>query len=208
MRTIPDAHIFVGQGPSGKMALMLRNIPGPVIVMYSAAQCSACNQLRPVLQRLESTHSEIAFVEVPNVTRRKRFVVESRKTSTPITETPMLVMYAEGQPVGVYRGQTRTVQDIDGFIRDVMRYVLDRGLLVGARPGGVSTGLSMPSTTDGGAGMGGMGGIGVPGGVAQQPGGGYAVMGGIVDEAPEEGAWVPAQIKAHNQPWTGYKMFG
>lgn len=202
MRTIPDTHIAVGPGPAGKMALMLHGLPGPVLVMYSAAQCSACNQLRPVLQRLESAHRGVAFVEVPNVTGRKRFAADSKRTATPITETPTLIMYADGQPVAVYTGQTRTVQAVNQFINDVMGHIMKAGLLGGGRGGGaaggggVNTGLAMPSTTEGAS------------GVAHQPGGGYAVMGGVVGQEPNDGLWVPGNVKPHNQPWNGYKMFG
>lgn len=106
---------FLGKGQKGN--LLCTNIPGFSLVLFYSTQCGFCQNFIPVFKKLPGTLGGCQFGMI-NVSQNKKCVEMSQHTLTPIKYVPYILLYIDGKPFMVYKGEGNEAQ-IRQFIVDI-----------------------------------------------------------------------------------------
>ena len=117
--TFLDATNFVLIGNQNKSLGI--NIPGPVLVFFKMQTSEPCREFEPTFTKLSNTDKRVSY-GVLDVQQHKDVVLWSRKTSTPITGVPILILYLNGKPHAKFNG-IKNVPSIQSFISQALQTV-------------------------------------------------------------------------------------
>jgi thioredoxin-like negative regulator of GroEL len=115
------------QSSNGK-SLRLVGISGVVMVFFKTNNCNYCRSLEPIFVQLARSQPNIKWAVI-NITTSRDVVKMAQSTTTPIKGVPMLVLYSDGNPFAIYKGE-RTIQDISMFLNNVIPQIQQKKAFV------------------------------------------------------------------------------
>ena len=90
------------------------SLQGNVLVVFVSPNCQGCEQLYPILSKLESVDQRVKYASI-NTAKNKDVIRLSRESSTPIQYTPTLIFYSDGKPFALFKG-TKNITSLQSFI--------------------------------------------------------------------------------------------
>lgn len=200
------------------------NLSGPVLVFFKMAESDPCKIFEPVFVSLSNSDLRVAYA-VLDVSRYRDVVLWSRKTSTPITGVPVLILYVNGKPHAKFNG-TKNIPSLQNFITQALQTISasggqkpfsppGRGNIYGSAPpsqaGDPRHQMAGSQGQYPGGGPGGPGGKNMPDigrapslkGVLKGQGNtpGYSVGGNYVEDDDDSRLMVPSSVTPWNVPW-------
>ena len=101
---------------------MLNNfINGFSLILFYSPQCPHCKNLLPVFKKLPSIVGGCQF-GILNVSANKSIIELSKKTVSPITYVPYIILYINGKPFMLYEGPPNE-EEIKRFIVEVSKKI-------------------------------------------------------------------------------------
>lgn len=100
---------------------MVHQIPGISLLLFYSDACQHCKTLMPIFNSLPLEMSGVKFGLV-NVGRNKKCIQMSHETIAPIDRVPYIILYYNGKPFVIYRGE-RSSSAIKTFISDISRNI-------------------------------------------------------------------------------------
>jgi hypothetical protein len=94
-----------------------------VLVYFKQDRCPQCKSFDPVFMKMIQSNKRIAYGIVNVSDQRNRNIIQmSRNSNTPITATPLIIMYSGGRPYAKFAGN-RTYDKLSEFINTMMSSV-------------------------------------------------------------------------------------
>jgi len=104
---------------SGKK-LIVSGVPEICLVFFKLQTCKGCEAFEPIFYELANSYSKIGYA-ILNVTMFRNVIDMSRPSSTPITATPTIIMYINGNPYAKYKeGMKKDILSIKQFIDNIL----------------------------------------------------------------------------------------
>jgi thiol-disulfide isomerase/thioredoxin len=97
------------------------NVPGLALMLFYSPGCEHCNKLFPVFKHLPGTINGCQF-GIINVSTNRKIVEMSQNTVAPIKYVPYIVLYVNGRPFMMYKGE-HTAESISRFVIDVAKNI-------------------------------------------------------------------------------------
>jgi thiol-disulfide isomerase/thioredoxin len=92
---------------------------GVSLVLFKSNNCGHCVAIEPIFVELSRRIHSCTFASI-NVSQYMSIVQYSANTSTPITYTPLLILYVNGKPFLRYDSSDRSLQAIGTFVTGVI----------------------------------------------------------------------------------------
>jgi thiol-disulfide isomerase/thioredoxin len=105
--------------------IICHGIKGFSLVLFYSTQCVYCKQLVPIFKRLPALVNGCQFAMI-NVSVNKEVVHMGKKSITPITYVPYLLLYINGRPYMRYDGPPNE-HEIRKFILEVSNVIHENG---------------------------------------------------------------------------------
>jgi thiol-disulfide isomerase/thioredoxin len=100
-----------------KGQIMCTSIPGFSLILFYSTFCEHCQKLIPIFKNLPGTIGGCQFGMI-NVSTDRQCVKMSANTVAPVTYVPYIVLYVEGKPFMIYKGE-HSMESIKKFFFDV-----------------------------------------------------------------------------------------
>ena len=115
LQQLTNMHFDISDGKT--MYLKLRGIS---FVLFKTAACTHCKSLVPIFNSL-SNDSRITMC-VADVGSHRNIVQMSMRSTTPIKNVPMMILYSDGKPHANYNGE-RNINSIKQFIDTMLNQI-------------------------------------------------------------------------------------
>jgi len=104
--------------------ILCNTIQGISLILFYSTSCEHCAGLIPIFKSLPKrlTGCHIGLI---NVMRNKQIINESKKTITPITYVPYVVLYWNGRPYMKYNGAA-DINEITKFVLQVSKNIYNK----------------------------------------------------------------------------------
>lgn len=90
------------------------NVQGVCLVMFRGSTCKFSNQFFPTFNKLSTREPRISWATVL-VDSNRRVILMAKGTKTPISSVPYFVLYVDGTPYSIYKGN-RTGEDVLNYV--------------------------------------------------------------------------------------------
>lgn len=101
--------------------ILCNTIQGISLILFYSTSCEHCSALIPIFKLLPKTLTG-CHIGLINVMRNKQIINESKKTITPITYVPYVVLYWNGRPYMKYIGAA-DIKEITKFVLQVSKNI-------------------------------------------------------------------------------------
>lgn len=102
--------------------VMTLNINRPIVfVLFKMAKCGYSTQILPFFEQMAKQDQRLAFAVI-DVGQYRNVTGMAKSTNTPIRSTPTFILYSDGQPKFIYKGE-RTPQNIKAFLDDALHRI-------------------------------------------------------------------------------------
>lgn len=99
--------------------IMCTSIPGFSLILFYSTQCQYCKSFIPLFKKLPGTLGGCQFGMI-NVSHNKNCILMSKKSISPITVVPYVILYVNGKPYMRYQGP-QDIKEITRFIIEISK---------------------------------------------------------------------------------------
>jgi thioredoxin-like negative regulator of GroEL len=100
------------------------NFGGNVLVFFKSQGCNMCAAFEPIFYQFAAQENRVTMAVV-DLTYNRNIVHLSRGTTTPIEGTPRLILYVQGRPHALFKGE-RNLHSLITFISGALQTIADR----------------------------------------------------------------------------------